>query len=246
MRLFSAFLALFALLPFLNGQSGAAFWTPVAPDDVALPAGSERQFEPLQYRAFRLDYAALTTRLATAPLERTAAAAQNACRIALPMADGSFETFAIEESPVLESELQARYPEIRTYRGVSLETPGKVLRLSYSPYHGLHVFLRRPDKGTELIERVAPGQDEYYMVYDNRDYPYASFPAGAPVTVGGAGPVDERYAPGPPQPEERGSELNGEVIVKVYRLAVSTTGEFSQANGGTKPAVLAKVTAVIN
>ncbi|TNE63998.1 MAG: T9SS type A sorting domain-containing protein, partial [Bacteroidetes bacterium] len=56
----------------------------------------------------------------------------------------------------------------------------------------------------------------------------------------------ERASLPDPQPAERGSELNAPVVLKKYRFAAACTGEFSQQNGGTKQAVLAKVVDVTN
>jgi subtilisin-like proprotein convertase family protein len=251
MRLLCTLLAAWAIIPQLTAQKN--FFTPVALDAVALPESAERVFEPYDYQAYRLDYDGLLADLAGAPMEFTAEAASRPVHVRLPRADGSLETFACVESPVMMPGLAAAHPEIRTYSGESLTRPGNRIRCSVSPYWGLHVFLRRADKGVEYIERLANGQNEYYMAYDRQAFPnelrnvvpgrVEKGPAASPSAVDPA----PRYAPETPADAAMARELTpGPVDLKIYRFAVSTTGAFAQKNGGTKPAVLAKIVSVTN
>jgi hypothetical protein len=50
-----------------------------------------------------------------APHENVVAPRFSHVIIYLPMPDGSFQRFAIAESPILAPELAARYPEIKTF-----------------------------------------------------------------------------------------------------------------------------------
>ncbi|MBV6440493.1 MAG: T9SS C-terminal target domain-containing protein [Haliscomenobacteraceae bacterium CHB4] len=251
MRQFNTFFFAFGLYFNIVAQNVSPnHWAPVALDAVALPPGAERLFEPREYSAFTLDYDAMVARLAQAPVEFTDEAAQKSCTVQIPQADGSLETFAVAYTQVMAPGLAARYPEIRTYSAESLTTPSKRARITTGPYHGLHIMITRPDKGVEWVEPLAKGQNLYYMAYDRRHYPNEIEPTGKTLAGERAPDVldvrpDTRYSPGAPTPQDRGNLLNP-VVLKVYKFACATTGEFAQDNGGTTASVLQKVTTTTN
>src|SRR5688572_1218156 len=77
-------------------------------DDVAVSAQA--------YRVFELDHVVLANVLDRAPMEFSEAAKTGAaCVITLPTPDGSLQRFRIEESSIMEPELAARFPAIRTF-----------------------------------------------------------------------------------------------------------------------------------
>ncbi|MBK8555100.1 MAG: hypothetical protein IPL65_04695 [Lewinellaceae bacterium] len=155
----------------LIAQNSPNFWTPVALERVQLPEGAERAFEPTAYHAYQLSYDNLVLALSTAPMEFTAAAKSSPVRITLPRADGSLETFALCNSPVMSEVTAARHPDIQTFAGFSMTDPSVKVKCSYSPYVGFKAMIRRGDKGVEYIEKLAKNQNAYYMVYDRMDYP---------------------------------------------------------------------------
>ncbi|HRI58834.1 MAG TPA: M12 family metallo-peptidase, partial [Saprospiraceae bacterium] len=250
MRQFCTLFIAFGLISNLFAQTAAPnHWTPVALDAVVLPATAERLFEPYEYTAYQLDYDALVARLAQAPMEFTFEAGQKSCTVQIPQADGTLEPFAVVYTQVMAPGLAARYPEIRTYAGESMVTPGKRIRITTGPYHGLYVMITRPDKGIEYVEPVANGQNLYYMAYDRHSFP-KELGNKVPAIAGERAPdmqgtYVERYSPGTPVPQDRGTLLNP-VVLKVYRFACATTGEFAQDNGGTTASVLQKVTTTTN
>src|SRR5438309_1902577 len=98
-----------------TAKSGDGVWEKIdnrliSTRDLQLPA-------PSSYRALRLNKDALARQLARAPMERTGDIRKSPAVLSLPMPDGSFKSFRIEESPVMDAELVARYPEIKSYRG---------------------------------------------------------------------------------------------------------------------------------
>lgn len=245
-RLLFPFLLTLALAFRLEAQTAPNCWTSISPNDVVLPANAYRAFEPYTYQAFRLDYAALLQQLAAAPMEFTNAA-KKPLTVLLPMADGRMEPFSIVESPVMAPGLQAQFPGIRTFSGRSLQTPNKFIRCGYSPDWGFRAIVLRPDKGAEYIEPLARGQNEYYMAYDRRSFPNELRLNGKITAEPLSAEIETPRASLPPaRPSDRGSELNGPVVVKEYRFAAATTGEFAQDNGGTLQSVLAKVVDVTN
>lgn len=236
----------------LYAQNAPDFWGRISPDQVVLTGNAARQHEPLKYKALTLDYAPIAAYLNNAPREFTAAARKKAFQVILPLADGKKETFAIVKVGVMDAALEAFHPEIGTYAGEALNTPGMQVRITVSPSWGFQAFITRADKGIEYIEPVAPGQNQYYMVYDRNDMPRDIRTGQVPTQVV-APPSDElreeslpRYGVAEPMPETGEKLLGAPVNLKVYKFACAATGEFSQDNGGTKDAVFAKITQFAN
>ncbi len=230
----------------MNAQTGTGFWTSVIWSDITLAETAEIDFEPKAYQAYEADYDALRHQLAQAPMEFTGAAKNAPVILNLPLANGTFERFALVESPVMAPELQARFPEIRTYSGYSLDNPQKKIHCSLSPGWGFRAMVVRPDKGIEYIEPLARWQTRYYRVYDRLDFPNEMrIDAKTEIVFSPDYDPTVRVALPDPRPTERGAGSPDPVVLKKYRFAAACTGEFSQDNGGTTPLVLAKVVDVV-
>lgn len=77
----------------------------------------------------------------------------------LPMPDGSSRRFSVVESPVLEPALAARYPEIRTYRGVAIDDPTISMRCDLTP-EGFHATVLPPGRLISIHKaNIADGPD---------------------------------------------------------------------------------------
>jgi len=218
----------------------ASFFQILPENDIRLEKEPLRSVIPERYKTYRLDYPAMKTVLQTAPREFTAEARQHNCRIAIPLADGSTETFAVWETAMMDAELAARNPYIRTFAGKSISNPSRTVRLSYTA-RGFRAMVMQPDLGIVYVEPYSWNQDEYYIVYDRADIPKENHPPGVPPVVFGndvrrmtAAPEDRPFVPAA---EDR-DELLDPLKLKVYRFAVAATGEYSQDHGGTKPLVL--------
>lgn len=225
----------------LTAQTSNFFQT-VSEKAIVLRAGVARSVFPEKYQTYHLDYAGIKTVLQAAPQEFTAAAKAHKCVITIPLADGTLEEFAVWQTSIMDAELAARHPYIRTYAGASLRTPGRTVRLSHTA-RGFRAMVLSPDLGVMYVDPYAIGQEDYYVVYDRVD-----LPAGKSKKLGTGwvqrddAPVaattgDVLYTP----PAEARGTLIDPVKLKVYRYVAATTGEFSQDHGGTKPLVFSAV-----
>jgi hypothetical protein len=194
-------------------------WSDVA--EAAIASTAERQIVPAAYRTVRMDRAAMAEVLAAAPRETRPFDTREGAELPLPTPEGGFITFRLVEAPVMAPALQARYPEIRSYYGQSVDAPGRMVRISATP-DGFRALVLGAG-GTMLIDPFQPGDAEHYSVYYKRDYApeparlREAFENETVLDALGAAPLD----PEAPLPE------NGELL-RTYRLALAATGEYSQ------------------
>ncbi|MBI1826426.1 MAG: hypothetical protein HYR83_08570 [Planctomycetes bacterium] len=205
-------------------------------DDRALAVssvGKEIWIQPDQFRAVVLNRDNLQALLNTAPLEfsqRPAAIFQ------LPKPDGGFSQFKIQESPIMEPGLAAKFPEIHTFIGQGIDDPAASLRMDWTPL-GFHAQVLVPNDGTYYIDPRFRGDTESYSSYFKRDYRI-----GAKVVCD--------TAPGPTpwldQARQTNALLTTGDTLRTYRLAVGATGEFTAFYGGTVPGAMAGIVTIVN
>ena len=95
---------------------------------------------PVRYRRLSLDTAALQAVLAPAPRTSDVTAAAAPAVLALPMPQGGFQHFGVENSPVMDPLLAAQFPDVQTYRGRGIDDPAATLRLGLMA-QGFHAII---------------------------------------------------------------------------------------------------------
>ncbi len=147
-----------------NAQT-RSFWSAVPEPQ----ASSERYIIPAKYRTFALNFDAMKTKLADAPMEFTAQARQGSFIIELPMPNGNFARFQVEESPVMHPELAAKYPDIKTYRGFGLDDGTATLRMDITPL-GFHAMILSAYHSPVFIDPYQKGDLTNCISYYKEDY----------------------------------------------------------------------------
>ncbi len=248
--LFSFLLTMFCVS--LWAQKAPNYFHAISVAAVALPETAQREFEPLKYTAYTLDFETLKAQLSTAPREFTDEATQRVCSVILPLADGTMEEFVMLKTSPMAPALEAQHPEIMTLAGTSLHSPGMRVRITITPHWGLRVMIFRADKGIEKIIPIALGQNQYYMSYDPIYEPKDPLEGTMPTQF--EAPLDlsqikeqsaPRFSPGNAKPTD-GNLLEHPVILKKYRFACACTGEFSVSLGGNKDVIFQKITDIVN
>lgn len=229
----------------LPAQTSVGFFKPVPSATVARPTGTATHPLPQRFTAYELEATALQAVLATAPWENTAAARQKNCIITLPSAEGGIEEYAVWEVEMMEPALAARHPEVHTYAGESLRHPGQFVRMSRTA-RGFRAMILRPDFGVEYLEPYNWSRPDRLIAYDRKDLPADPMAMLAREWVGDQADLPAAAeAPFTPRSENRGEELDP-VRLRVYRMIVSTTGEFAQDHGGTAQSVFSAVVEYTN
>lgn len=226
-----------------GAASQEGLWRPL--DKQSLPkAAQENKVLPKFYRTMKLNQAARAEILRQAPLEHTKAAAEALVLISLPMPNGTFGRFRIEESPIMEPALAARFPEIKTYRGKGIDDPYATARFDWTPT-GLHAIILS-SQGAIFIEPYTKGDNGTYINYYKRDLPEDADTFQCSITE------EKEAAARMPNEQSKASALTASLvssgtILRTYRLAVAATAEYTQVyGGGTVGGALAAVTTTIN
>ena len=206
----------------------------VAPSSAQSPSVADDLWTTLESAPSRhqLNDARLDRILLDAPIEDLQFSRPSQTLLLLPMPDGSFELFRIEESPILAPGLAIRYPSIRDYRLVGADNPALQGRLGRNGSH-MHALILSPQGAIEINPS---GDHPYYSSnYANAgDEPFACGAEDNALT-------QKLLADIPPIADlASGSQL------RIYELAVATTAEYYQARGNNDVAVLASIATVIS
>jgi hypothetical protein len=216
-------------------QSTSELWELVPGTPPATHGDAEAVVRPDRFRAFTLDEEGLEDALAPAQGLRSRAAAAQALVLSLPAPGGGFERFSVEESPIMELELAAKHPEIKTYSGRGIDDPGATIRADVTPL-GFHASVRSP-KGAWYIDPYYHLDSSLYVTYFGRDLddPHGTFVERELGEDEESNPLglDLAAADVPEGPL---------VTLRTYRLALLTDPTYSNFFGGPANVTAAKVT----
>ena len=204
--------------------SGDGVWenidqSSIAPGNAGVPASA---------RALRLNKAALAQQLARAPMERTADLRNSPAVVSLPMPDGSFQRFHVEESPVMDAELVARYPEIKSYRGQGIDDATATVRFDWTP-RGLHALVLSAGRAVNILPPNQADMTTYASYYDQGELFKCDVTELHQTEAGAARRASPEVAVG--------------TTLRTYRIAIAATNEFCTLLGNNN---VANSTAAIN
>lgn len=210
-------LALLLLLSTFSYTSlPAQYWSK---SNLRLDLDHDSDYLPNEFIAYDLDFDQFKEQLNSQKSE--------AIVITLPNASGALERFNIVEASIFHPNLQSRFPDIRSFKGYSIDNPGSYLRIGYGNGE-LHSLLLRNDGPTEYIDHIDSQRGTYAVYYK---YNYGVKERHKFECLVGEDSV---------RPEELNSgDRHGDCSLRKYRLALACTGEYSDFHGGTVPLVLA-------
>ena len=220
---------LFLLLIFccvkINAQSDALWKQSFSKSDLTSKVNS-RDTERLYYK-LNTDFLQIKLASTTSKYAKS-----NTAEITIPNANGVLERFAVWESSNFDPELQAKYPEIRSYQGNGLDDLGAKIHFSVSPL-GMQTMVFRVDKPTEFIEGNPEDKTEYIL-----------FTAKNKTKTNKL--VCTTIASGQNNSSSKTAKTSSNTkVFKKMRLALSCTGEYAQYFGGTKVAALSAMNATM-
>ncbi|WP_413532424.1 zinc-dependent metalloprotease [Empedobacter brevis] len=202
---------LFLLLS--SNYSFAQNWTLVTESEAYPTARTEYQNKRNQ-KIFKLDRKTLDQKLVNVTSRNTN---QVGTIISMPNDKGVVERFEVWEASNFSAKDQAKYPNLRSYVGKSIEDPSAYLRFSTGPSGISSTIFRAHDK-SEFLETYS-SDGKFFEVHSKNAK--NDFNCSTP----------EEHANH--QLAERIETKNNDQKFRTYRLALSVTGEYSQTFGGT-------------
>ena len=148
-------------------RSQDGIWSSVDDSSFSITRTGKRVKNSRPGHRVRLDKTALSSLLSQAPMEFSEAASKNKLMLTLPMPNRSFARFWIEESPIMEPALAARFPEIKSYRGQGIDDPTATTRFDWTP-KGFHAMVLS-QAGTVYVDPISSDTD--YISVNKSDLP---------------------------------------------------------------------------
>lgn len=173
--------------------------------------------------AYLLDINQLKSALQAAPVSKTGLAIRSAVIIDIPGLDGKFERYSVYETSNMAPELAAQFPDIKSYRGTSVNASGKTISFGLSP-KGVNIIIFSPGQRPTVVEPatkdssvylVSPAAPEMLSKISNLECHTQENNSGNTARV---------------YPNDNTNDKK----FRTYRLAATTDGEFSEYYGGTK------------
>lgn len=175
--------------------------------------------------------------LAQAPDESSVKARNSSFIFELPMPDGSFSSFRMVESPIMEKGLAKAFPFIKTYAGQGIDDPTATLRIDYTQF-GFHAMMLSAG-GSVFIDPVDRNNTSEYISYYKKDALRQDLTQECLLDNG-----DEHIADADLGAKSGKTTIQGEL--RTYRLALACTGEYAAYHGGTVAGALAGMITTMN
>ncbi|MBU2997815.1 proprotein convertase P-domain-containing protein [Cellulophaga baltica] len=154
-------------------------------------------------------------------------------KVYFPDATGKMYAFEIEEATVFSPELAQKYPQIKSYKGVSTDTDtAKKIRFSVSEDGVQTMMLDKSGGDATFMQKTADGD---YVLYardatDVLDNDFVCATEEAVVSV---------------KTLALSSKLVSDKVLRKFRIAVAATGEYTEYHGGTVANALAAINATL-
>ena len=183
--------------------------------------------ETARSKVYRLDQDKLASDLAAVSLDK-----ESRQEISFPDQNGNMATFMIWETPVFSPELQAKYPNIRSYQGVQQNSPSTRIRLSVSPQGVQSMVVDAESRQNTFLQKIEKDKNLYVVYKRSKEgMTTAKFVCNTQAKIMEVMPITSRVVV--------------DQTLRKYRLAVSASGEYTQFHGGTVADALAAINATL-
>lgn len=202
----------------LFSQKG--IWGRITTSEVKPNKIASRQSFPAEYTLYSVSVDEIKNSLKQSP-ERLKSNFSNVI-ISIPNSEGNLERFQMFEFSNFAPELQAQFPEIRSYIGIGIDDKYAKLRLSLDP-NGIQGMIFRTGKVNEFFEPYSEEGNIYAFYSSNRnkgEMPFVCTTEDIKVAQ------ELKF-----QTQNQNRSSSGELLT--FRLALSCTGEYAQFFGGT-------------
>ena len=98
------------------------------------------KIKPPTFDLYQLDLSALQNHLSDCKKRKGLESDADLIELSIPVFGGKMERFGFVETPVMQPQLQAKYPNIRSYTAKGLDDARKMIKLEVGP-RGLHALI---------------------------------------------------------------------------------------------------------
>ncbi len=226
-KLFSV--TLLAVTSFAFAQEKGSFWKSTSKNNKTV---LDVRMQLPEKNLYDLDLTSLKSNLANAP-QRNSNARISSTIISLPNADGINERFNVYENSIMDPALAAKYPDIKSYIGIGIDSPTSTVYFSMSPL-GFKSMTLHADKSAVFIEPFSKDL-KTYSVYKKSDKKQNLSPFECSVIHKAEPRIGSNSELLRPNADDS--------TLRTFRLALSTTGEYTAHFGGTKALALSAMNA---
>ncbi|MEL6659011.1 MAG: reprolysin-like metallopeptidase, partial [Bacteroidota bacterium] len=223
------------------GQQELEIWNPLPSHSLDSKQALKAMDMPASFAAHQMtNLASLTSLLQAAPIRFSDEARHSPTAIALPMPNGQTERFKLVNFPVMEAGLAGRYPQLKTFTGISARNPHKTAKVTMTP-QGLFAIILGDPAGTIFVRPFNLAEQTYYAFYA-KDHPKdnEAFTCAMEDT---RVEIDHHHA----------GQRSRDCQLRQYRLALACTGEYTQfysddddSNGDIVADALASMVIMVN
>ncbi|MEO0573766.1 MAG: reprolysin-like metallopeptidase, partial [Bacteroidota bacterium] len=151
--------------------------------------------------------------------------------IQFPSRNGDVNFYQVWETPVFHPDLSKKYPEIKSFTGVSGDGRSKI-RFSHSPKGLQATIMDIRNEETYFLEPIKGQKGDYRVYISDVVIGKSKFECSTPNVMGLRRSITAK------------SLVDGQAL-RTYRIAVSTTGEYTSFHGGTVAGALAAINATL-
>jgi subtilisin-like proprotein convertase family protein len=202
----------------------------------------ERRIIPQRYEIYQLNFNQLQTILKAAPKRQFPQPTPSEVILTLPTPDGGRQDFVIYDDPIMEKGLADKFPEIKTYCGMSLKEKGTYVRFDLTPT-GFHAMVLANDKETIFIDPYYHLDNQYYTVYWKKDY---AKPKGKDYVCKFDDLEENIEILSQKAPIAEAARAGDCGVLRTYRLALACSVEYSTFCGGTVALTQAAMVTTMN
>lgn len=202
--------------------SAQTFWSDQPESGWASTRSAQRTVTPIAYR---------TIAISASNQQETFLRLREPDTIAFPLPDQGSKKFILSEKSNFHPELAARYPTIRSFTGYDPANPRHQIALSVGPL-GVHAVYQT-DLGEVYLDPYQQNDRERHLVYYTHDHLLPEELRERGLHCGVHDIMQDHPHSAPYLPGHRLRSSTSGVSRYQYRIAIATTGEYAQANGGT-------------
>ncbi len=227
-----AALAIFFITLTLSAQNANELWTSVNETKAKQSEQIPRKVSLKTEKFYQLDLQALKNTLLNVG-DRTNV---GNTIIAFPNSDGKLNRYKVFEASVMAPELQAQFPNMRSYAGQGIDNPSEVIRFSITQ-KGLNAMVLGTSRGTQFIDPFST-EGHIYTVYAKENLETRNFDFECEV-------IDDPELLNRSFEEATLARNADDGILRNYRIAIACTGEYAAFFGGTVTGALAGIVATL-